>query len=423
MSGYFSRKRRFGADNLCNPLHFTRVVATTDDKGLFFAISFAYARRMTIQTRFSCARLIPAFALVASLMAAHNAARADTFLCVKQKVSSRGGSINLAAAMSLVDNAPCARGFKQVGGALNDGSHIYGNGARGSRQIKSDTTLEVNGHLYQNFVVDSGVTLTVPSGTVIRTTGSFTNNGTIRVARFAKGGTSLASSLNVLTRGSKPALPGIAPASSGFGTFGSGNVASPFGPSGADIGLLLYPGPMGGGGGGPGDGIDGGFGGVGGDGGGTLVVISRGAFVNSGTIDASGDDGTAGGGGGGGGLLVLASRVSVTSTGPIKVNGGNGALPTTVSGSGGGGGAGGVNVISPSIADNGTINFAGGAGVFASGPGQVTSTLRSSGGCGGASFGAGGQGGGIANDGSVFEAQPGSAGKVNFIKVKPEGLF
>lgn len=353
-------------------------------------------------------------------------ARGETKLCVKQKVTAKNGTFDLSSAITLSDTGKCAKGFKEIKGALNDGSHIYGNARNGSKIISSDTTLPVGSHEYKDFTVNEGVTLTVPSGTVIRTTGFFTNNGTIAVSTYVKGGTSLAADPNLLTRRSKPAMSGIAPATSGFGSFGGSLnvVASPFGPSGASsAGLVLLPGPMGGGGGGPGDGITGGFGGTGGDGGGTLVIICKGSIINTGTINAAGKDGTFGGGGGGGGILVLAARTSVVSTGPILVNGGNGGLPTSSAGSGGGGGGGGVNIISPSIAHNDTINFAGGAGVLESQAGLITSTPRSSGGNGGASFGAAGQAGSVRANGSSFGSNSGLAGSVNLITVKPEGLF
>lgn len=45
-----------------------------------------------------------------------------------------------------------------------------------------------NNFQFTDFSVAAGVTLTVPSGTVIRCTGTFTNNGTIVVNTGAPGG-------------------------------------------------------------------------------------------------------------------------------------------------------------------------------------------------------------------------------------------
>src|SRR5262245_37476721 len=77
------------------------------------------------------------------------------------------------------------------GAAGADGQlRIYGNGSAGARAIATDedwTLTPVDDPQFTDFTVNAGVTLTVPSGTVIRGTGTFTNNGKIVVARFAAG--------------------------------------------------------------------------------------------------------------------------------------------------------------------------------------------------------------------------------------------
>src|SRR5204863_7637363 len=59
---------------------------------------------------------------------------------------------------------------------------------RGTRTVDSSGALIDDNNQYASFTVPSGVTVTIPSGTVIRCTGTFTNNGTIVVDPGAKGG-------------------------------------------------------------------------------------------------------------------------------------------------------------------------------------------------------------------------------------------
>jgi hypothetical protein len=68
---------------------------------------------------------------------------------------------------------------------------IYGDGSAGPRIVSSDASLDddVN-RQYSQLTIESGATLTVPSGTVIRVSGSFTNNGTIVVGTGARGAAS-----------------------------------------------------------------------------------------------------------------------------------------------------------------------------------------------------------------------------------------
>src|SRR5262245_28730335 len=66
-----------------------------------------------------------------------------------------------------------------------DGSvRVYGNGSAGARTISADESWLEGGNppaniQFTNFTIDAGVTLIIPSGTVIRCTGTFTNNGTL----------------------------------------------------------------------------------------------------------------------------------------------------------------------------------------------------------------------------------------------------
>ncbi|MCB0352990.1 MAG: hypothetical protein KDD64_05670 [Bdellovibrionales bacterium] len=355
---------------------------------------------------------------------------AESRLCAKRKVPVKNGKVNLATSLIITEEEKCGKGFKEIPGALNDGSHIYGNGSDGSLTVSSETFFEAGSHQYKDFTVQSGVTLTVPSGTVIRTTGNFTNNGTIVVDEYALGGRESEFSSSMLTRSARVPMSGIARMSAGISGYGSdaSTLTNAFGFTlGADTSygasLLVLPGPFGGGGGAAGYNDDGGFGGSGGSGGGTLVVISKGQISNTGTIQANGTDGSSGGGGGGGGILVFAARTSFTSTGSILTTGGDGGLPNSTSGSGGGGGGGGVTVISPSISTNNTISVAAGVGVLAADAGFVTESPRSTGGSGGGSYGSGGLGSAVGADGAVGESDSGSNGTITLLEVKPEGLF
>ncbi len=70
---------------------------------------------------------------------------------------------------------------------------IYGDGSAGSRTVSNLEAWAGSGVIalnlqFQNFTVNPGATLTVPSGTVIRVAGVFQNNGTIRVLPWGGGG-------------------------------------------------------------------------------------------------------------------------------------------------------------------------------------------------------------------------------------------
>jgi hypothetical protein len=372
--------------------------------------------------------------LLTLLFAIPTESAAESQLCAKKRVKVRNGRIKLAAALRITEETACPKRFKAIPGALNDGSHIYGRGVDGNRVVSSDATLEAGSHQYESFTVAAGVTLTVPSGTVIKTTGDFVNNGTINVFTYITGGIEMnVNSTTLLTRAARPAMAGIARSGSGISGFGSngGVVVNPFGNTGglflggsATGPLITMPGPVGGGGGAAGDSdASGGFPARGGDGGGTLVVLSRGSITNNGTIDASGENIERGGGGGGGGILVFAARTSFASTDSIAVEGGFGGLSNSRAGAGGGGGGGGVTIISPSISGQDTINVSGGVGVLASAPGLVTANPRSSGGAGGASYGRGGEGGDVNTDGSATDSQNGGDGVITLLTIKPEGVF
>lgn len=302
---------------------------------------------------------------------------------------------------------------------------IYGDGSAGELVVSGSVSLDDTNLQYTNISIELGATLIVPSGTVLRATGTFVNNGTLIVRTHAAGafiGSSVPAS---------GSMPSLSPAGSGI-AFSSGSQGG-FGPSSSDlsggpsaIGMtasegrsILRPGPLGGGGGGAGfSGVGGGFGG------GTVTVLAQGSLSNAGLIYAAGDAGASGCGGGGGGIVILASKVSVTngSTGIITVAGGAGGASSTNSGAGGGGGGGLVHLIAPAAPTNsGTVTLNGGAA--GSNGVTVSSNPRIGGGGGGPSVGQGGNGSNVNTFNSSSGNSAGTAGQLLTTIAEPETLL
>lgn len=283
---------------------------------------------------------------------------------------------------------------------VDGGRAEYGDGSLRAMAITSDTnwsstpppSFEVK---VTDFSVAAGVTLRVPSGMVIRATGTFNNEGTILVEPFSFDA-------------------GAGAGRSGFGKCAESNayVAGGGGGIGLDFAsaqLLRYPGQRGGGGGaasnfGPGT-----------RGGGTLVVAASGAITTDGTIDASGQSGSdavypEGTGGGGGGIILLASATSVVNTGVLQVQGGSGGEATSgATGPGGGGSGGVIRLLAPIVTEGATDVSGGAAGVL----GVPSSSFGwCSGGGGGAGYSGGGRGSSVGSNGVFLEAGEGSYGAV-----------
>ena len=280
-----------------------------------------------------------------------------------------------------------------IGPAGADGADgatiVFGTGTAGPLAISADTNWASNPPASFDFAdctIASGATLTVPSGTVIRCDGTFTNNGTIEVLPWIAGERWIGN-------------PDFIPAVTGYAMTlpidGLGGGGRPFPAS--ILRSLIDPGFQGFGNGGQGSGAPDNDGGAAG---GTLVIRASGAFDNTGTIRADGGDAPAlpttsaddaGSGGGGGGILVLISGTSVASAGTLSVRGGDGsdAGPADDDHAGGGGGGGLIHVLAPGasgLSSAGDIS-GGVAGTF------VTANVGSDGGSGGAGAGAGGDGG------------------------------
>lgn len=296
---------------------------------------------------------------------------------------------------------------------------VYGDGSAGAFvSAAGETLLETPNPQFTDFTVSPGSSLVIPSGTVIRCTGTFINRGTITVLNAANEGF-LQSTMEA------PASPGIAlsPAGNGRATFVSPPNVTVGGVGGTSMLAqmarnILKPGHLGGGGGGAGGGS-----GIGGDGGGTLVVLARGAVSNVGVIEASGAVGFSGNGGGGGGIVILGSGTSISNnsvSSVIRAKGGKGANSSRGAGPGGGGGGGIIHLISPETAQ-------GTAAMTDVSPGEQgesilvpTTDPRGSGGGGGGMGGGGGTGG--SSGGGLASA--GSAGHIfNTDVADPSGLF
>lgn len=307
-----------------------------------------------------------------------------------------------------------------TGPAGADGSlRIYGDGSAGPLLVQGTAfqtlaTLAPGGNLqFTDVTIELGARLSVPSGVVLRCTGTFTNRGTLSVSPLITGAPD---------ERTAPA-PGLAIAAAGNGELGAAGASLRGGNGGRGLPAytartLTPPGPLGGGGGGvaQGTGTT-----ASQSGGGTLTVLARGAIVNSGSVGALSTLVTApGAGGGAGGVLVLGSAASIDAGGLIAADGGPGTDGNAATAPGGGGGGGIVHLIAPMLRVTGTLRANGGDPGAAA---TISAASRSSGGGGGACGGDGGQGGGIGAAGAVSAAQVGKPGHVLQTQADPTALF
>ena len=301
-------------------------------------------------------------------------------------------------------------------------SSPYGNASQGDVVATASTNIFIlvpSGDFeFRNFTVDPGVTLTVPSGTILRCTGTFTVDGSIQVDVGTFGSTSHSSFNGPAGQGNSAAPAGDAtPTAIGSGGRGlsSGQAAE-----------LLDPGPFGGGAGGSSSASAIGGGGNGGDGGGAFTALAAGALSVAGNIDAGGTAGGVNAGGGAGGIVILASRSSIDVSGVVAARGGKGGDTTISSGhdyvaAGGGGGGGIVNLVSPAITVAGSVLVNPGNGGHGAAEPAVPST-RGGGGGGGACGGDGGHGGVPLNE-PFSTGEDGAPGALGQIIADPTDLF
>lgn len=297
---------------------------------------------------------------------------------------------------------------------------IYGDGSGLAHVVSANEswlTSPPDSLQFTDFTIDAGAYLGVPSGTIIRVTGTFTNNGTLAAIEAITG-------QDELVAGAPPSpapQSGIGMTSAASAQIGAATTFVRGGGGGRGITtrlqarMVLNPGPKGGGGGGST------LMGRGGDGGATVIVLAHGAIVNSatGNINANGYPADFGGGGGGGGVVILASATSVTNDGTIEAHGGDAMGIAMMSGAGGGGGGGIIHLLAPTITQ-GTCNVSGGMG---GGAGTVMNDPRGGGGGGGGAGGFGGSGGGVQTNGTAAAGQNGQQGWALTTTGDPSSLF
>ena len=271
-------------------------------------------------------------------------------------------------------------------GPAGSGPNPYGDGSAGSITVGTEnwvTSPPAGGANFTNLAVTG--TLTVPSGLVIRATGSVTISGNIIVQAITPG-VPLATSL--------PTVSNDATSGGIGGTAINALIAR----------QILYPPFLSGGGSGSGNG--GAFAGEG-VGGGTLVVFSGGTLTVSGSVRANGVVGHTvssntdyTGGGGAGGVITLGANTSIVFSGAgyVSATGGNGGGGSVTLGTRPGGGVGGgiVRLIAPTFSGvslGSSVLVSGGAsGSGAASDGGFSGGGGACGGNGGASVAAGSAG-------------------------------
>lgn len=314
---------------------------------------------------------------------------------------------------------------------------IYGDGTGGDLIVTSNRTFSTSNPQFNDVTINSGVTLVVDSGTVIKCKGTFTNNGTIVVNRGASGGKGRLdnqSGTGLSAPSYRPPHPGVALTSPMQGQTGPDTEVQIQGEGGVGLTIqqarqLLRPGIYGGGGGASGtlDDFDAAWGG------GSFVVICKNGIVNNGSITADstthfpskGINQFGARGGGAGGIVILASKTSVlnSSSASINANGTDGGNGNFTSAPGGGGGGGIVHFLAPLVVNEGAVSVEGGSGGKPFN--TITTSIRVAGAGGGACGGNGGRGGWIlpGNPANPPVGQDGVDGYFLTSFVDPSSLF
>ncbi|RMF71248.1 MAG: hypothetical protein D6744_18300, partial [Planctomycetota bacterium] len=192
---------------------------------------------------------------------------------------------------------------------------VYGDASAGTLRVTEDIRLGDQGDVnmqFEDVIIETGVTLTVQSGTVIRCRGTFENRGSIVVQTGAEGGGRAGVDASTQVVSENPPQPGISTLAAAGGEAGDSTAERSGGAEGTGLSEFesranLSVGVLAGGGGGAGAAL-------GGDGGGGFTVVAAGAIRSQGEVMALGDDGANGSGGGGGGVVIFASRTSITNT-------------------------------------------------------------------------------------------------------------
>ncbi|MBN1204067.1 MAG: collagen-like protein [Myxococcaceae bacterium] len=329
------------------------------------------------------------------------------------------GEVDATLTRYVCNGAQGPAGSPGASGALA----IYGDGSAGTLNVAAGNTLNLAlstdvdslpGKTNMQFTsINIAGDLIVPSGTVLRATGTVSVSGTITVAVGAE------------DTGNGQPHPGVS--RSAPGTI-HGGLGLPL----LTASRMTNPGPQGGGAGDRLFNIT-----QGGEGGGSLVIVALGDVTVpvGGTIRANGNSGfdptgttdIGGPGGGAGGIITIVTRGNLTVGGNILANGGKGGnglngntAGSNGAGGGGGGGGGIIHLISanPISVTVSPLANGGPAGTSSAG------TTFTSGGGGGACGGDGGDGGGILGTSPFTAAQAGQAGHViRTVVSAPENLL
>lgn len=312
-------------------------------------------------------------------------------------------------------------GSKGINGSdgLDATEEVYGDESAGDLIINSSTTFSNRNPQFRNVTINAGNTLTVPSGTTIRATGTCIINGSIVVEKGAYGGRS-----NGLRH--QPANFGLAYSPPGLGEYGDPDNTNALRGGSGGVGisestarmLVKLTGTAYGSAGESNSSV------AGGSGGGGFALYCKGAVIIQGSISADGGNGfiVFGTGGGSGGLIVIASKESIVSTGTISAIGGNGSnWDYAIASAGGGGGGGVIHLLAPHIIE-GTTDVSGGD------EGSIDPAdfllCPCYGGSGGGGFGGdGGRGGHVNLVGNPQSAQPGTDGFVITTLTDPSALL
>lgn len=278
---------------------------------------------------------------------------------------------------------------------------------------------------FQDITITDG-TLLVPSGTLLRCTGTFTlgAGGTLAVAPTATPLAPPQAPDDTLVAG--PTVPGIGTAPTVPHADASGTVRSG-GTGGRGLGAaaganLRDPGPSGGASGLPVR-LGGGDVASGAAGGGSLVIRCAGAVEIAGLMMAPGEASASNGGGGGGVILIgSGAGITVTATGAIAANGGAGGDGTVLAGPGGGGGGGLVHLVAPAVTvtPGGSVAADGGMGGDVA---IVGGSPSRGGGGGGGSCGAGGNGATVPGSGLTGLGGSGEPGCAFTTQVNPAAFW
>jgi len=302
-------------------------------------------------------------------------------------------------------------------------ARLYGDGSAGDLLVGIDSLLTATNTSYRNITITAG-TLTIPSGTLLRCTGSFTlGDGAVISIQHSPAISNFVFSPNslILVRPGAAGI-GLPPGPPDSRTSDTpALIATPGGPglSEARARGLREIGPYGGAGGPSIVVANTHF--TGGAGGGAAAIRCAGPVTIEGIVQANG----AGGAGGGVFLAGSGQSVTVQPTGLIEALGGKGGDAGTFGrrGAGGGGGGGLVHLIAPVVTQSGTINVSGGAGGAGGVAGTVSATVAIGGVGGAGSCGDGGSGGSVGANGSATTGAAGSAGCSLVTEMNPAGFW